>query len=254
MTDMDGHIQNKPKGGDPFCGNCKYPLSGLVDSSKCPECGKPLVEVLQRGPYERGGKRYQSPVRIFGLPLLSIAIGPYENEKRGDARGIVAIGDTAVGWFALGGRARGIIAIGGLATGVLAIGGLSIGFFSFGGWAMGLVAVGGGAAGGFASGGMAIGGLAQGGMAIGYYAQGGGVGGKFVHSPTRSDPEAIAAFEGVNSFLLLGQSAARVRGNVLMIYVIAMVWIFLITISLAAPLLVVGYFEYRRQTRRQVMR
>ena len=34
--------------GEPYCGNCGHRLTGLVDSSKCPECGRPLVEVLTR--------------------------------------------------------------------------------------------------------------------------------------------------------------------------------------------------------------
>jgi len=40
---------------DPYCGNCGYSLRGLTESSKCPECGKPIVEVLQRDrPIPRG--------------------------------------------------------------------------------------------------------------------------------------------------------------------------------------------------------
>ena len=34
---------------EPYGGNCGQQLTGLIDSSKCPECGKPLVEVLRRG-------------------------------------------------------------------------------------------------------------------------------------------------------------------------------------------------------------
>ena len=27
---------------EPYCSNCGYVLKGLTDSSKCPECGKPM--------------------------------------------------------------------------------------------------------------------------------------------------------------------------------------------------------------------
>ncbi len=73
---------------DPYCGNCGYLLVGLTDSSKCPECGKPLVEVLIRngGSLPRG-TRYKPAVTIFGLPLVHIALGPHEDEPRRRARG-----------------------------------------------------------------------------------------------------------------------------------------------------------------------
>ena len=133
-------------GGDPYCSNCDYSLIGLTDSAKCPECGKPIVQVLQR----RGtwvGRRYTSDIVIFGLPLLQIALGPSGNERRGRARGIIAIGDVARGWIALGGRCFGIVAGGGVAVGVVSLGGISAGLLSFGGLAIGGLVAGGVAAG-----------------------------------------------------------------------------------------------------------
>ena len=43
--------------------------------------------------------RYQSTLKVFGWPLLSVALGPdlAANEGRGVARGVVAIGDIAIG-------------------------------------------------------------------------------------------------------------------------------------------------------------
>jgi len=186
---------------EPYCGNCNYQLKGLTESSKCPECGKPLVEVLQRGPVALPGKRYTSPTTVFGLPLVSVALGPAEGERRGHARGIIAIGDVATGWFALGGIARGIIAIGGMALGIVSFGGMSIGLICFGGWALGGIATGGGAVGGIAHGGGAVGYIARGGGAIGKYAAGGGVSGTYVISPTRRDPEAVKVFDTINGLL-----------------------------------------------------
>src|SRR5262245_25019298 len=75
------------------------------------------------------GLRRQSPWRVFGLPLWSIALGPdpERGESRGHARGIFALGDQATGVFALGGWARGVVAVGGLATGAIALGGCAVG-------------------------------------------------------------------------------------------------------------------------------
>jgi len=160
---------------DPFCGNCGYTLKGLTESSKCPECGKPLVDVLERPSNVSRGKRYTSDIVIFGLPLIQIALGPYEDEKIGHARAVIAVGDRATGWLAIGGFTRGLISIGGTAIGVVAFGGLSAGVIGVGGAAVGLLA----AMGGISAGGAAMGGLAvaliavSGGLALAVYARGG---------------------------------------------------------------------------------
>lgn len=161
---------------DPYCSHCGYSLVGLTESSKCPECGRPLVEVLTRDAIAfRAGKRYKSKTTLFGRPLVHIAVGPYEDELRGRARGIIAIGDVANGWLAIGGMAFGIVAIGGVAVGVAAIGGAAVGLIALGGFALGGFATGGGAVGLVASGGGALGVIAEGGGACGYIARGGGV-------------------------------------------------------------------------------
>src|SRR5687768_9506924 len=99
---------------EPYCGNCGYQLTGAVDSSKCPECGRPLVEVLTRkGQSLVRGKRYRSKATLWGLPVIHIAVGPAEGELRGKAKGIIAIGDMAFGFLALGGMACGVVAVGG---------------------------------------------------------------------------------------------------------------------------------------------
>ena len=153
-------------GNRPSCGNCGYDLTGLTDSSKCPECGRPLVEVLTRPSFGmNSGRRYRSKATLFGWPVLHIAVGPKDGEPRGHARGIIAIGDIATGGIAVGGMARGVVAVGGMAIGVFAVGGLAVGLLS---------GLGGMATGTFANGGGAIGILAAGGGAAGIFAQGGG--------------------------------------------------------------------------------
>ncbi|MBU0617380.1 MAG: hypothetical protein KKI02_06670 [Planctomycetes bacterium] len=179
---------------DPYCGNCGYSLKGLTESSKCPECGKPIVEVLER-PSMLVGRRYTSEIVIFGLPLIQIALGPHDEERVGRARGIIAIGDHACGWLAIGGFCRGLIAVGGFALGIVAIGGGAVGVLSLGGFALGVAAMGGLVLGGAAVGGLVFALVAvSAGLAIAWYARAGfayavhGVGGNV------TEPEAIAFF------------------------------------------------------------
>ena len=179
---------------EPYCGNCGYKLSGLVDSSKCPECGRPLVEVLSRG--GQWGRRFRSQATLCGLPIIDVALGPRPGERIGRARGIIAIGDSATGLLAIGGVAKGLVAIGGMAIGGLSVGGGSIGLFSaVGGFAVGGLAAGGGTLGVFASGGGAVGYVASGGLAVGYYASGGAPFGVHTLGPGANSPEAIAIFD-----------------------------------------------------------
>lgn len=150
----------------------------------------------------RLGKRYRSSAVVFGLPLVDVAFGLDENGKPGRAKGIIALGDNALGWLAIGGFARGLIAIGGFALGVIGIGGLGIGIFALGGGALGVIATGGGAAGGVAFGGAAAGFSATGGGAVGYYARGGGAYGKYVLMPSRRDSEAARLFSDLDAWLM----------------------------------------------------
>jgi len=124
--------------------------------------------------------RYQSAVKLLGWPLVSIACGPDDakGEKRGWARGIIAIGDLATGLIAIGGLSAGGIAVGGISVGGLAVGGVSLG---------GLILAG-----------VAIGYATFGGVAVGHYAKGGAAVGTHVVSPKHRDPEAVRFF---NSFV-----------------------------------------------------
>jgi hypothetical protein len=193
-------MQNPPTNtGEPYCSECGYKLSGLTDSSKCPECGRPLVEVLSRGGV--WGRRYRSKTTLLGLPLVAVAMGPAPGERIGHARGIIAVGDKATGGIAIGGKARGVVAIGGLAMGLFSIGGLSIGLITaIGGAAIGGLAWGGLAMGVLVSGGLAMGYVASGGLAMGYYAVGGGPFGVHVAGPGRSDQAAVDMLQHLRWF------------------------------------------------------
>jgi predicted RNA-binding Zn-ribbon protein involved in translation (DUF1610 family) len=191
---------------EPYCGNCGYRLTGATESSKCPECGRPLVEVLTRNTHApMMGKRYRSKATLFGWPVIDIALGPANGELRGKARGIIAIGDIAIGGLALGGMSCGIVALGGMSIGLFALGGLAIGLLTaLGGMAIGALAVGGGA----------IGILATGGGAAGVYAQGGSVAGLFTRGPQsfrmgRASAPGPDPFEAVSWFFAHHRSARR---------------------------------------------
>lgn len=189
----------------PYCSACGHDLTGAVDSARCPECGGPLVEVLVRGKLRFGAmvgkpvRRYESPTRVLGLPLLSIALGIDEEGRIGRAKGYVAVGDIATGVFAFGGLARGVVAFGGVSLGIVTFGGLSIGTLAaFGGGAVALLgsAMGGFAAGLVAAGGAAIGVIAQGGLAIGWLARGAkAIGEHAWPQGARVDEQTAALFE-----------------------------------------------------------
>ncbi len=184
---------------DPYCGNCGYKLTGLIDSSKCPECGKPLVEVVSRT--GQWGRRFRSKATLFGLPVIDIAFGPKPGERIGRARGIIALGDRATGLLAVGGFARGLVALGGTAIGGFAIGGLSFGLLTaWGGVAIGVLSNGGMSLGVLASGGLALGIFATGGMAIGYCAMGGVPVGVHRLGPGVSSSEAIRMLGNLSWF------------------------------------------------------
>ena len=154
------------------------------------------VSVLRRGQRQQTIRR-RSEGTFLGLPVWEIAVGPdpENDEVRGHARAIIAIGDIATGWLAIGGIARGIIALGGVAIGGLSLGGLSVGLLAaLGGCAIGTIALGGAAIGLLAFGGGAVGYVAVGGGAFGHYACGAGAAGEHVISVMQRDPEAVKFF------------------------------------------------------------
>lgn len=178
---------------EPFCSNCGYALTGLTESSKCPECGKPIVEVLTRKSFGPRGKRYQSKAKIFGWPVIAVAMGPDGMEQRGHAKGLIAIGDIATGGIAIGGLSFGVVALGGMACGVCALGGCAIGVLS----AAGGLAI----SGGLAAGGGAFGTIANGGLAIGFIAQGGEAAGYYARDRSGATPGSDGVFSGIGWML-----------------------------------------------------
>lgn len=218
--------------GEPYCGECGYVLTGLTESAHCPECGTPIVECLHRGSWGEAfkGRRFESDARLFGYPVLCVAMGPdpEREETRGHAKGIIAIGDIATGGIAVGGMSFGFVSVGGLGVGICSIGGGAVGLAtSLGGLSIGGFATGGGAIGLLATGGGAVGIVAQGGLAVGVYARGGqAIGRHTIDQRGANDPKAQEAFDTLTP--LMGVSHANVLGPAAAIAVIDAVVIALI--------------------------
>lgn len=181
-----------------YCSLCGSPIPSGSAQGICPRCAiaresaaKELKGVIREVLAEQGmgrmmGYEYRSPRQIFGWPLLHVAKGfdPLTGRKR-IARGIIAVGDVAIG---------GLLAIGGAAAGPIAIGGCAIGLFTLGGLSIGLLAALGGAAIGLglSAGGGALGSIAVGGGAIGLFAYGGGAVGLHAFGGVVRDPYALS--------------------------------------------------------------
>lgn len=177
--------------GEPYCGACGHRLTGLVDSSKCPECGRPIIDVVTRA--GKLGSRFRSETTLFGLPLLDVAFGATHEQSKGSARGIFAVGDNAKGFVAIGGKATGIVAVGGTAIGVFALGGFAFGLVSWGGISIGAIAAGGLVLALLGCGGLCAGIVAAGGVCVGLYAIGGAPFGCWISQEFSSYSQAAPA-------------------------------------------------------------
>lgn len=104
---------------------------------------------------------YKSRATLYGVPIVHINYG---RGKLHVAKGIIAVGNIAIGALSLG-----LLALGGISIGVLSAGLISLAGFSFGL----LLAIGGGAIGTIAIGGLALGIFALGGLALGMFSLGG---------------------------------------------------------------------------------
>lgn len=237
MSDTQSNAPGRPR-----CSNCGHDLTGAVRSASCPECGRPLVEVLVRDDsmiVKLMGRRYTSRATLLGMPAVSIAMGVGPDGKMGHARGWIAIGDRATGVIALGGMARGVVAIGGMAMGIVSLGGLSLGVLgSLGGLSVAILglALGGLAAGLVASGGMALGVVTMGGACLGWYAWGPPPSCIAMHihrfvAGQPADAEAAAVFEFLAP--LIGGSLGRAQFQP-MLWLVSTLFLLLVVLGLPA--------------------
>lgn len=125
------------------------------------------------GPQTQKSKRphyeYISEKKINGRPFVHVNLGAGKYE----AKGIIAIGNSATGIVAVGLAAKGLVAVGLASLGLLSIGLCTVGLLSLGYLAVGMIAMGGLATGVLAFGGCAVGVITFGGLSVGVYSVGG---------------------------------------------------------------------------------
>src|SRR5438552_11571249 len=87
---------------------------------------------------------YRSTRSWRGIPVVHVAFGRWDGRRYqpARARGLIAVGDTAVGMVAVGIVAVGGVAAGPVALGLAAVGLVAVGLASVGVVAVGLVTVG----------------------------------------------------------------------------------------------------------------
>ena len=153
------------------CRECKNEIS--PEAKKCPYCG--ATNPIKTNP-EGSGFEWKSSQTFYGYPLVHIVFGRDENNKIKIAKGIIAIGRSAVGLITFGQFSFAyLIAFGQVAFGPVAIGQLAVSLL-------------------FGAGQLSVGYIAIGQISLGFYAicQVGLA--KHILTPKIKDPETIEFF------------------------------------------------------------
>lgn len=118
------------------CRSCRHEVSR--DAQACPHCGAPFPA---RQNWAGRGYEYRSPQTLWGLPVLHVAYGRNAEGKLRVAKGIVAIGQFAVGGVAIAQFAAGaVFALGQFAVAPIAVGQFALGLVAVGQFGLGLLA------------------------------------------------------------------------------------------------------------------
>ncbi len=88
------------------CRECKHAISEQAMS--CPNCGAPFPA---KEKWDRWGFEYKSKNTFMGLPLLHISFKYKPNLVPVPARGIIAIGQFACGFFTLSQFGIGVVSV-----------------------------------------------------------------------------------------------------------------------------------------------
>jgi hypothetical protein len=154
-----------------LCRSCRQMVK--VGLNRCPYCG---VAFPTRGQVPGSGFEWKTETEFFGYPLIHIAVGRNQDGGLRVAKGVIAIGQYAVGAFTLAQFGVALVfGIGQFMAGPIVLGQVAIGLL-FG-------------AGQFATGYAAIGQLA-----LGYYAIGQIGIARYFWGPGRHDPQVLEFF------------------------------------------------------------
>ena len=110
----------------------------------CPHCQAPRPA---QSTFHGEGREWKTAATWLGAPLVHVAFGMDATGRPRVARGVIALGQRAVGGVAIGIVATGFLAIGGLAfglvsAGIVAVGAMAaLGVNAFAPWACGVVAI-----------------------------------------------------------------------------------------------------------------
>lgn len=99
------------------CRDCSLPVS--LDAVTCPQCGAPRPALRE---WNGDGYEWKSTTTLAGWPLVHIAFGIDRTGKIRTARGIVAIGQRAVGGIACGILSFGVVSLGVVSGGIVSLG------------------------------------------------------------------------------------------------------------------------------------
>jgi hypothetical protein len=106
----------------PLCRDCRREVS--PDAFSCPHCGAPRPA---RQDWNGEGYEWRSATSLGRWPLVHIAFGIDRAGKVRTARGIIAIGQRAVGGIACGILTLGVVSCGVVCGGVFSFGVVAIG-------------------------------------------------------------------------------------------------------------------------------
>ena len=110
------------------CRDCSQPVS--LDALACPQCGAPRPALRE---WNGQGYEWKSAATFGGWPLVHIAFGIDRAGKVRTARGIVALGQRAIGGVACGILALGVVSVGVVSGGIISLGVVAGGLLLAGG-------------------------------------------------------------------------------------------------------------------------
>ena len=151
------------------------------------------LERLKRPTRRPSGREWKSDTTIWGIPLVHVAYGRDENGKLRVAKGIIAIGQFAIGGITIAQFGIGFL----FGFGQFVLAPLAIGQFAFALAAIGQFAI----TWLFGLGQFATGYVAVGQVAFGEWVLGQGGWGSHMWTTVRKDPEAVAFFKGIASLI-----------------------------------------------------